>query len=299
MSGNSISLRRFAYKMVDYIQALNENADVLEAIVNEILPQLTGQSGSISVPSGLQEIFDRRGLIGAASFDFAAGTLSGPDYNLGVAAGAYWNSGNFLRRATSLNLSMAGKATGNYYLNLDGAGNPLVSSSPDGTTSRQFAWDASSHVVSNKALYPGVSILFDGNDYADMLTSAARSKTFTKVADRLEEIETLLAKTVQELAGADSTTINLALGGHIRITLNRPLTNINFTGGYDGQKCVLELIQDSTGGRGIAFGVAVAVGADLTTPVPLSTMGNKRDFLGFVYSAGNAKYHYVSLSRGF
>ncbi|MHB9075243.1 MAG: hypothetical protein ACYC6G_17185 [Desulfobaccales bacterium] len=299
MSGNAITLRRFAYKMVDYIQALNENADVLEAIVNEILPQLTGQSGSISVPSGLQEIFDRRGLIGADSYDFSTGTLSGPDYNLGVAAGAYWNSGTFLRRSTSLNLSLAGKATGTYYLNLDGAGNPLVSSSPDATTTRQFAWDASSHAVSNKTLYTGVAILFDGDDYADMLTSAARSKSFSKVADRLEEIEALLARMVQTPTPADTIAINWALGSQVRVLLNRAITTFAFSGGYDGQKCVLELIQDSQGGRAAAFGAEVGTGIDLTLPVPLSQAANKRDFLGFIYSAGNLKFDYVSLSRGF
>ena len=59
-------------------------------------------------------------------------------------------------------------------------------------TIRQFHWDSGSHMVSSKALYQGISILFDGDDYADCLDSAARNKTFTKLADRLEEIEQLL-----------------------------------------------------------------------------------------------------------
>ena len=57
---------------------------------------------------------------------------------------------------------MAGKATGTYYLSLDGAGNPLVSTSADGTTTRQFSWDAGSHRISAKALFAGVDVFLTG-----------------------------------------------------------------------------------------------------------------------------------------
>jgi hypothetical protein len=192
---NTIELfKSFVYGMADYIARHNANYSLIESSLNQVLGQLTGQSGSLSVPWGLQEIFDRRGLIGVASYDFAEGQLSGPDYNFSVSPGAYWNAGQFYRKTTASSLSLAGKATGTYYLNLDGAGNPMVSSSPDGTTTRQFAWDAGSHRISAKALYSGVNLLFDGDDYHDLLDSAARSKSFTSVAARLEEIEQLLAE---------------------------------------------------------------------------------------------------------
>ena len=89
---------------------------------------------------------------------------------------------------------MSGQATGTYYVYLDASGNPVVGISALADTVWQFAWNSSTHVVSAKALYAGVSILFDGDDYADQLTSAARNKSFTKVADRLEAIEQLLAE---------------------------------------------------------------------------------------------------------
>lgn len=185
--------KSFVAQMADYIARHNGNYALIESTLNLILSQLTGQSGGLAVPYGLQEIFDRRGLIGVGSYDFNAGVLSGPDYNFTVQAGAYYNAGTFYHKAGTSILSMAGKATGTYYLNLDAAGNPLVASGADGSTTRQFAWDSSTHTISAKALYTGVSILFDGDDYADMLTSAARAKTFTKVADRLEELEGLVA----------------------------------------------------------------------------------------------------------
>jgi hypothetical protein len=192
----TISLfKSFIYGMTDYIQQHNANATLIESTLNQLLAQLTGQAGGLSVPYGLMEIFDRRGLIGRDSYDFDEGVLSGPNYYFDVDPGAYWDgAGNFYRKATSSTLTLAGKSTGTYYINLDSGGNPLVSSSADGTTTRQFHWDSATHTISAKAIYSGVVVLFDGDDYADQLTSAARAKSFTRVADRLEEIEQLLGE---------------------------------------------------------------------------------------------------------
>lgn len=291
--------KSFAAGMSDYIARHNGNYTLIETIINQILGQLTGQSGSLAVPYGLQEIFDRRGLIGIGSYDFEEGTLSGPDYNLTVEAGAYWNAG-FYHKADSSSLSMAGLETGTYYLNLDAGGNPLVGTSADATTSRQFSWNASTYAIADKALYSGVNILFDGDDYADCLDSLIRDKTFNSLADRLEEIEGLLG-VVQEPASADTVNINWAgaLRGHARVVLDRATTTINMSGGGDGGKYTLELVQDATGGRAVTFGSMVQAGDDFTLPVPLSSGADKRDFLGFFYSGGNVKYNYVSLSRGY
>jgi len=289
--------KSFTAMMSDYIARHNSNYALIESTLNQILGQLTGQSGSLAVPLGLQEIFDRRGLIGRGSYDFNEGGLAGPSYNFTVQAGAYYSAGTFYRKAGTSTLSMAGLGAGTYYLNLDSAGNPLVKTGADATTTRQFSWDGSH--LSAKALYSGVAILLDGDDYADCLDSMARSKSFTKLADRLEEIEQLLGKTVQTLASADTITVDWSKGSHARIVLNRPTTTINLSGAYDSQKCTLELIQDEIGGRVVAFGAMVQAGTDFTLPAPLSSEPEKRDFLGFFYSSGNGKYHYVSLSRGY
>ena len=283
----------------DYVAKFDTWADLLEAVLAQLEGQITGQSGGLAVPYGLQEIFDRRGLIGVDSYDFAEGVLTGPAYNLLVDPGGYWDgAGIFYRKVTSSDLAMAGKTTGAYYLNLDAAGNPVVAATADLSTSRQFTWNASTHTVAAKAVYAGVAILLDGDDYAACLVSIARDKTFTTLAARLEEIEALLAKTVQTPAAADIINLNWSLGGHARVTLNRATTTFNFSGAYDGQKCVLELLQDAVGGRAAAFGAAAAAGTDFTFPVPLSG-ADKTDFLGFIYSAGNGKYNYVSLARGY
>ena len=133
-----------------------------------------------------------------------------------MAAGAYYNAGSFYHKATSTVLSLVGRGrapTTSTWTRLE---TPIIGTSPDATTTRQFAWNGTT-TTSAKALYAGVAILFDGDDYADMLTSAARAKTFTKVADRLEEIEVLLGKTVQTPASADTINVNWSLGSHVRI----------------------------------------------------------------------------------
>ncbi|MBU4354895.1 MAG: hypothetical protein KJ822_06055, partial [Proteobacteria bacterium] len=194
----SVSLfKAFVQGMTDYIVKHNANYALVETNLNYLLGMVTGQAGGdISVPPGLKEVFDRQGLIGIGSYGFNAGTLTGPSYNLTVAAGAYWSgaTGNFRSRATPTSISMSGQATGTYYVYLDASGNPVVGISALADTVWQFAWNSSTHVVSAKALFAGVSILFDGDDYADQLTSTARNKSFTKVADRLEAIEQLLAE---------------------------------------------------------------------------------------------------------
>jgi hypothetical protein len=182
--------KAFIQGMTDYIAKHNSNYSVIESNLNYILGILTGQSGGdLAVPLGLKEIFDRKGLIGIGSYDFDEGTLTGPNYNLGVDPGAYWSGTAFLSKASTTTLSLAGRSTGTYYVYLDGGSAPALSDTVKDNTLRSFHWDAGSHQVSNKQLYTGISVLFDGDDYHDMLDSAVRSKSFTRVADRLEEIE--------------------------------------------------------------------------------------------------------------
>lgn len=190
--------KSFFQGMTDYIAKHNANYSAIESNLNYILGVLTGQSGGdLAVPPGLKEIFDRAGLIGIGSYDFDEETLTGPDYNLSVDPGAYWSGAAFLSKAIASTLSLAGRATGTWYVYLDSAGVPALSDILKDNTLRQFHWNASTHAVSDKQLYTGVAVLFDGDDYQDMLDSAARSKSFTRVADRLEEIEQLLG----EMAG--------------------------------------------------------------------------------------------------
>ena len=82
-----------------------------------------------------------------------------------------------------------------------------------------------------------------------------------------------------------ATTINIDLTTIVspvgRIALTGPAT-INFTGGADGQKFTLELLQDGAGGRVVTLGTGVGYGADITS-YSGNTTASKTDILGFVY----------------
>jgi hypothetical protein len=285
----TISLNRYAQGVSDYINKMNSDADVLEAAINALQAQMTGASGGVlDVPNGLQWILDRTGIIGEGSYDFPVGSGS----TITVGAGAYWNGVKLYFKKTATNLSLAGKSAGTYYITLDAAGNPQIASAPDGaTTTRQFTWDGTG-TTSAKALYSGVAILFSGADYAAMLISAARNKTYQQVADRLADLE---SPPVQTLAEAATVTIDWRSGRLAQITLTQATTAFTFTQGVDGQRYILALTQDPTGGRGISFGSEVRVG---NMVVVLSGPG-KTDYLGFIYRGGPAKFDLVSLAQNY
>src|SRR5574340_677847 len=104
----SVSLfKAFVQGMTDYIAKHNANYALIETNLNYLLGMVTGQAGGdFAVPPGLKEIFDRKGIIGSGSYDFNAGTLTGPNYNLTVAAGGYWSgaTGNFRAKPGATNL---------------------------------------------------------------------------------------------------------------------------------------------------------------------------------------------------
>ena len=153
-----------------------------------------------AVPKGLQYIFDRKGIVGKGSYKPVAGILTGLNYYLTVASGAFWDGSALVYQDTSLTLAMSGKSTGTYYLNVDSGGSPSVSASAGSRTTWQFSYNSSTHVVSAVTLYSGVAVLFDGVDYADALSSTALGLTFASLADRLEEIESRIGEMVQYYA---------------------------------------------------------------------------------------------------
>ena len=147
-----------------YPEKFDEEFLNFKNFVNTLEQRLQGvSSGSGTLAAGLQEIFDRLGIIGTGSYDFDAGVKA--TEQLSVAAGGYWDGLAYYSTALAATLSLAGLDTGTYYVNIDSAGVPSISASYGTSTTRQFAWDADTKTVSAKALYTGVSILFDGDDY--------------------------------------------------------------------------------------------------------------------------------------
>jgi hypothetical protein len=76
------------------------------------------------------------------------------------------------------------------------------------------------------------------------------------------------------------------------------LTSSTFTGAVDGQKLILEIIQDATGSRTFAFPSSVRYGTDITA-ITLTTTASKTDRIGFIYNSSAAKYDVVAVIKGF
>ena len=104
---------------------------------------------------------------------------------------------------------------------------------------------------------------------------------------------------VAEFSGSSGTVvIDWSTCDHAKVTANGDIT-LSFIGAINGQKCLLEVIQDSTGGRTVTMPSSqIAYSAQLTS-ITLSTAANKRDKAGFIYNSATAKYELVATLSGF
>lgn len=97
---------------------------------------------------------------------------------------------------------------------------------------------------------------------------------------------------------AATITPNAAAGNHFRCTLTGNVTLNAPTGGLDGQKITVELIQDVTGGRTLTLGTGFGLGTDITA-VTLTTTASKRDYLALIYNATSGNWDVVGVVRGY
>ena len=103
---------------------------------------------------------------------------------------------------------------------------------------------------------------------------------------------------VSTLADGANIAVNVSLGNHFRVTLGGNRTLSNPSNPTDAQKIIVEVIQDATGSRTLAFGTAYSFGSGLPSPT-LTTTANKRDFLGFVYNASTGLWYFIAFVNGF
>jgi hypothetical protein len=109
----------------------------------------------------------------------------------------------------------------------------------------------------------------------------------------------VLGPIVTTLTYAAVMTPDLIAAGHFRVTLtgNGEIAN-PADALIDGQRWMLEVIQDGTGGRTLTWGSAFDFGATIGVPV-LSTSPGKRDFLGFVYNLSTGLHYCVGFVAGY
>jgi hypothetical protein len=100
------------------------------------------------------------------------------------------------------------------------------------------------------------------------------------------------------LTDATSIAVNSALGTYFRVTLSGNRTLANPTNAVDGRNMIVEVIQDATGSRTLAYDTNYAFSAGLPSPT-LSTAASGRDFLGFKYNSVSGKWYLLAFQNGF
>lgn len=100
------------------------------------------------------------------------------------------------------------------------------------------------------------------------------------------------------LTDAATIAIDASLGNHFRVTLAGNRTLGAPTNPTDGQKILVEVKQDATGSRTLAYNAVYRFGTDVTSPT-LTTTAAKTDFLGFVYNSTAAKWDLLAVAKGY
>ncbi len=129
---------------------------------------------------------------------------------------------------------------------------------------------------------------------------AADSDTRVATQKAVKAYAAPAAPSITNITYAGTISVDLAgkpNGALFRCTLTGNVT-VNFTGGTDGQKCVLELLQDGTGSRLVTLGAAVGFGTGITS-FTATTTAAKTDVLGFIYNSAAAKYRLLAVAQGF
>lgn len=192
--------------------------------------------------------------------------------------------------------SIAGTTGRTTVTNGDGtAGNPTIDLATSGVvagTYTKVTFDAYGRAVTGSTITTadvgGLGTIASQNAATVAITGGSISGT--QVAPRI--VTTAYAATV---------TLNWAVADIIRITLTGDIV-INNTGAVDGQKCIVELLQDATGGRNVTFVTAptpaARFGTDITGFTPTVT-ANKLDRVGMIYRSSTSTYDVVAIVRGY
>lgn len=135
----------------------------------------------------------------------------------------------------------------------------------------------------------GFATVATSADYADLSNSP-----MTAAGQMAVSLETAVVPLT------DAVTINLdaSLGNTFTVTLGGNRTLATPTNPSSGQKVVLRITQDGTGGRTLAYSSGWNLGADLAS-VSLSTAAGATDYVGAIYNTVSSKWDIISIVRGY
>jgi len=178
----SITLSRNSAGETAYVTKFNNNWTTIETAVNSILQSLGAGGGGTDGAAGFPEVWETSGTVGISSFQYT----SSSNTHLSFTSGVVWSLKNqTIGRSTSATqISFVGKASGTYFVNVDGAGGITISTA-SGTTPIYTVVYNNPGFNSATRLMP---ILFHGDDYQRSLSGGIFG-SFTRLADRLSTLE--------------------------------------------------------------------------------------------------------------
>ena len=99
-----------------------------------------------------------------------------------------------------------------------------------------------------------------------------------------------------------ASSITLTLTGKpnsqvFRCTLTGNVT-VNISGGTDGQRFIIELIQDGIGSRTVTLSSDFAFGSDITS-FTATTTASKTDMIGCIYNSSASKARVIAVAKGY
>lgn len=106
------------------------------------------------------------------------------------------------------------------------------------------------------------------------------------------------SQAAQTIAGATATVTPSAGIDTIAITLQHSVTITMANGIVGGQRVRLELIQDGTGSRTVAFDSTVEFGTTIAS-FTATTTATKRDLVELVWSSGAGKWMFYNVAKAF
>lgn len=107
-----------------------------------------------------------------------------------------------------------------------------------------------------------------------------------------------LETAVVALTDAATIAINASLGNTFTVTLGGNRTLGTPTNPVSGQKIIVRVTQDGTGGRTLSYSSGWNLGTDFVG-LSLSTAANATDYIGAIYNAITSKWDVVSIMRGY
>jgi hypothetical protein len=109
-----------------------------------------------------------------------------------------------------------------------------------------------------------------------------------------------LVTILTDASAAGTVTFDFSDASHLRATLTENISSMTISGGYDGQRLILEATQDGTGGWTMSWPANVRFGTTLPSGsfTPDAT-ANLKTYFGFIYNAVDDKYDAVSITKGF